>query len=69
MQTYDLPKKLAQQAMREADKALRADHARGIFSEGDPNHPMHNNGISYATGQPVKIFGYNVVEFMGKQYK
>lgn len=69
IKVYDLPKKLAQQAIREADKALRQDHARGVFSEGDPNHPMYNNGINYATGQPVTLFGYDVVEFMGKQYK
>lgn len=69
MKNYDLPKKLAKQAMQEADKALRADHARGIFSKGDPNHPMYNNGINYATGQPFRLFGYDVVEFMGKQYK
>lgn len=69
MQTYDLPKKLARQAIREADKALRTDHACGIFSEGDPNHPMYNNGISYVTGQPFRLFGYDVEEFMGKQYK
>ena len=69
MQTYDLPKKLAQQAMREADKALRTDHACGIFSEGDPNHPMYNEGIDYTTGKPVSIFGYDVEEFMSKQYK
>lgn len=69
MKNYDLPKKLVQQAMLEADKALRADHARGIFSEGDPNHPMYNNGINYVTGLPVQIFGYDVVEFMEKQYK
>ena len=44
MHTYDLPKKLRLQAMREADQALRDKHAIGQFDEEDPNHPMHNAG-------------------------
>lgn len=69
MNIYVLPRKLAKQAILEADKALREDHARGSFSEGDPNHPMYNNGINYATGLPVQLFGYDVGEFMEQQYK
>ncbi len=69
MQTYNLPKKLVQQAMREADKELQDQHMLGVFSDGDPNHPMYNAGINYATGLPASIFGYPVVEFMKKQYK
>lgn len=69
MKAYDLPKKLAQQAIREADEALRGDHVRGVFSEGDPNNPMYNNGINYVTGLPISIFGYDALDFMAKQYK
>ena len=68
MQTYDLPKKLANQAMREADKMLRDQHVLGQFDEGDPNHPMYNAGINYLTGLPVSIFGYETIEFLDKQY-
>lgn len=69
MQTYDLPKKLATRAMREADDEIRAQHRAGIFSDGDPNHPKFNGGINYATGMPVSIFGYETREFMAKQYR
>ena len=69
MKTYDLPKRLAKQAMREADKMLHDQHAQGIFDGGDPNHPKYNNGINYATGLPVSIFGYKTIELLGKQYK
>lgn len=69
MKTYNLPRKIAQQAIREAGKLLDDQHAMGIFDDGDPNHPMYNNGINYVTGLPVQLFGYDVVEFMGKQYK
>lgn len=69
MQTYDLPKRLAAQAMREADTLLRADHARGIFDDGDPNHPQYNNGINYATGKPLSLFGYETDSFMLRQYR
>lgn len=65
---YDLPKKLANQAIQDADKELRSQHQRGGFDEGDPNHPMYNNGINYATGLPVTIFGYDTEVFMSKQY-
>lgn len=55
--------------MREAVKDIEAEHRAGIFDEGDPNHPKYNNGINYSTGLPVSIFGYDVAEFLGKQYK
>lgn len=61
-------KRLAAQALREADEDLRKQHAQGIFDEGDPNHPKYNNGINYATGKPSSLFGYDTEEFMGRQY-
>lgn len=69
MKTYDLPRILAKRAMSEADKMLRDQHVLGQFDEGDPNHPMYNAGINYATGLPVSIFGYETSEFLDKQYK
>lgn len=69
MQVYNLPKRHAQEAMRRADNELRKQHEQDIFSEGDPNHPMYNNGYNYATGQYVSLFGYDQDEFMSKQYK
>ena len=55
--------------MRDAEKLIESDHALGIFDDGDPNHPMYNNGINYKTGLPLSLFGYNVDEFLAKQYK
>ncbi len=69
MNTYNLPKRLAKQAMREADKMLCDQHALGKFDDGDPNHPIYNAGINYATGLPVSIFGYETSEFLDKQYE
>ena len=69
MKTYDLSKRLAEQALHEADKMLRGQHAIGQFDEGDPNHPIYNAGINYVTGLPVRIFGYETSEFLDKQYK
>ena len=69
MPNYDLPKRLAKQALHEADKMLRDQHALGHFDEGDPNHPAYNNGINYVTGLPSKLFGYETSEFLDKQYK
>ena len=69
MKTYDLPQPLARQVLREADEELRAQHRRGIFDDGDPNHPRHNNGINYATGKPLSLFGFNVDAFMAKQHR
>ena len=69
MKQYNLPKRLAQQAIREGDEELRKEHEKGIFSEGDANHPKYNDGYNYATGQYVNLFGYDQNEFMGKQYK
>ena len=66
---YNLPKRLAKQALHEADKMLRDQHVLGQFDDGDPNHPMYNAGINYATGLPVSIFGYETSEFLDKQYK
>jgi len=65
--TYDLPKKLAAQAMREADNELYSKHLRGEFDEGDPNHPKYNDGYNYATGKFVSLFGYEQDEFIAKQ--
>jgi len=69
MKTYDLPKRLADAAMRAAEEEIRAAHARGIFDEGNPNHPMYNNGINYITGKPVSLFGYETSEFLARQYR
>lgn len=67
--SYDLPKKYAAKAMKECNDQLYAQHCKGIFDDGDPNHPKYNNGWNYATGQFVSLFGYNQDEFMAKQYK
>jgi hypothetical protein len=69
MKTYNLPKKLAKQAMRECDNELRAQHKKGQFDDGDPNHPKFNDGFNYATGKYVNLFGYAQDEFMVKQYR
>ena len=69
MKTYDLPKKLVAQAMREADNELHSKHLRGEFDEGDPNHPKYNDGYNYATGKYVSLFGYDETEFLAKQYR
>jgi hypothetical protein len=69
MKTYDLPKKLVKQAMRESDNELRALHEKGIFDDGDPNHPKFNDGFNYATGKYVHLFGYSQDELLRKQYK
>lgn len=69
MKPYDLPANLARRAMREASDDLRAQHAAGIFDEGDPNHPKWNNGINYATGRPATLFGHETRAFMSRQYR
>ena len=69
MQVYNLPKRLAAQALREADNQLYSQHLSGVFDEGDPNHPMYNGGYNYATGQFVSLFGYKQNELLAKQYK
>ena len=69
MKSYDLPKKIAQQALHEANKELCCQHARGKFDEGDPNHPMYNAWVNYVTGLPATLFGYETSEFLRKQYK
>ena len=71
MRTYDLPKKLVAQAMREADNELHSKHLRGEFDEGDPNHPKYNDGYNYATGKrqvnrKFLLFGYEQDEFLAK---
>jgi hypothetical protein len=62
-------KRIMRAAFAQADKELFEEHKRGIFSEGNPNHPMYRNGINYTTGLPVNIFGYDTKEFLAKQYK
>lgn len=62
-------KAVVKKAFREADEELYQLHKRGIFSEGNPNHPMYNNGINYTTGLPVSLFGYETESFMARQYK
>lgn len=69
MQNYDLPKKYADKAIRESVEQLHKQALAGIFDDGDPNHPMYNDGINYATGLPVNLFGYDTKEFLQKQYK
>jgi hypothetical protein len=68
MKTYDLPKKLADQGMRDADNIIYSKHIRGEFDEGDPNHPKYSGGYNYITGK-YQLFGHNQDEFMLKQYK
>ena len=68
MKTYDLPKRQVERILCEVDKMLRGQHVLGQFDAGDPNHPMYNAGINYATGLPVSIFGYETIEFLDKQY-
>lgn len=62
-------KRLATQAVREAGDALEKQHAAGIFDEGDPNHPKYNNGVNYATGKPLSLFGYDTDAFMDRQHR
>jgi hypothetical protein len=54
--------------MDAADAELRNQHAVGIFCDGDPNHPERNNGINYATGRPLTLFGESTAQFMRRQY-
>ncbi len=61
-------KRIAKVAMKEADDAIYAQHVRGIFDDGDPNHPKYNNGYNYATGKFVNLFGYSQDELLAKQY-
>lgn len=63
--SYDLPKNLAQKALQEADELLRKQHEKGIFDDGDPNHPKYNNGINYTR----PLFGHEIQAFLQKQYK
>lgn len=56
-------------AHREATELLYQQHLRGIFDDGDPNHPKWNNGINYATGKPVKLFGEDTDKFITRQYR
>ena len=64
---YELPKRMRNAAIREANTQIEDAHAFGIFDDGDPNNPKYNNGINYRTGMPVHIFGYAVDMFMDKQ--
>ena len=65
---YNLPKAKSQKAISDADNALYSQHCKGIFDDGDPNHPKNNNGWNYATGQFVNLFGYSQDELIAKQY-
>ena len=56
------------QAFIEAEKSIERDHENGIFSEGDPNHPLYNNNYNYASKE-YTLFGYTQKELMGRQYK
>lgn len=56
-------------AIRDADRELCEQHKRGVFDEGDPNHPKYNNGINYATGKPATLFGYETDAFMARQHR
>ena len=69
MKTYNLDKKRADRAIGESIEQLHKQALAGVFDEGDPNHPKWNNGINYATGFPVNLFGYDTKEFLQKQYK
>lgn len=42
---------------------------KGIFDEGDQNHPKYNGGFNYATGQYVQILGYTQTALLSKQYR
>ena len=61
--------RLERQAHLEAAAELHKQHKAGIFDDGDPNHPKYNNGINYATGLPVNLFGYDTQEFLARQYR
>jgi hypothetical protein len=65
-------KRTVQQSVFESKDAIRAAKAghklacdelnatpRHLLNEGNPNHPMYD----------AKLFGYNVTEFMARQYK
>jgi len=56
------------QAFVESIKEIERDNENGIFSEGDPNNPMYNNGYNYCTKE-YNLFGYDQTEFLAKQYK
>jgi len=59
--------KIAKDGTRLATLEIEANHEKGIFDIGDPNHPDYNNGYNYAT-QSYKLFGYDQAEFLAKQY-
>jgi len=61
---YDLPKQMSLSTISKADSEIRAQHEKGIFDEGDPNHPEYNHGVNY-----TRLFGYDKKEFLKKQYK
>lgn len=63
-QWHELPRRMREAAIADADRELRAQHERGIFDDGDPNHPKYNNGINYTK----PLFGYGAADFMAKQY-
>jgi len=53
----------------DAVNELYAKESLGQFDEGNPNHPMYNNGFDYTKNEYVSLFGYKQREFMAKQYK
>jgi hypothetical protein len=61
----ELPKRMRDAALHAANRELSAKHARGEFDEGDPNHPMHNDGINYTR----PLFGHKTADFLAKQYR
>ena len=69
MTHYDIPKRMAREAIAESNRELEEQHKRGIFADGDINHPKYNGGINYATGKPLTLFGYDTDAFIARQYR
>lgn len=63
--SYELPRRMREAALRDAKREIRAKHERGEFDEGDPNHPMYNNGHNYT----LPLFGHKTADFLAKQYR
>lgn len=62
--TYQLPKRLVEDALAKADADLRAKHEAGLFDDGDPNHPKYNGGINY-----TRCVGLTWADIRAKQRK
>lgn len=67
--SYDLPKTKAQKAINDSINEIYEENLKGIFGEGDPNHPKYNDGWNYVTCEYASLFGVSQREFMRKQYK